>query len=75
MLKKLLWMALPLPIFACGPTISVGAAWFLGLLALAIFISFIVALVKYNKTNKLRFLVMTIPFFYIVVMFIYWGSF
>jgi hypothetical protein len=29
MLKKILCMALPLPIFACGPTISVGGAWFL----------------------------------------------
>ena len=75
MLKKLLWMALPLPIFACGPTISVGGAWFLGLLALAIIVSFIVGLVKYFKTNKLRFLLMTIPLLYIVLMLIYGAYF
>jgi hypothetical protein len=44
---------------------------FFGLLSLVIVVSFIIGMVKYNKTNKLRFLVMTIPFFYIVGMFIF----
>ena len=68
MSKKLLGLSLPLPIFACGPTIGIEGELLLIFLAVTIVILFIVGMVKYFQTKKLRFLFMTIPLLFIILI-------